>query len=99
MEVEHGDLASLQTPIRRTCCCGGRTGVRVEGEIVRDLTLSASGLLERTKIGGPSVFPPQPEGVYDFTQRKKSWKVERRRGPLPARACTRSSTAARPTRC
>ena len=35
---------------------------RVEGEIVRDLFLSASGLLEQ-RIGGPSVFPPLPEGV------------------------------------
>ena len=31
--------------------------VRVEGEIVRDLHLAASGLLSR-KVGGPSVFPP-----------------------------------------
>ncbi|MGB8167347.1 MAG: PSD1 and planctomycete cytochrome C domain-containing protein [Chthoniobacteraceae bacterium] len=31
--------------------------VRVEGEIVRDLHLAASGLLS-TKVGGPSVFPP-----------------------------------------
>ena len=31
-----------------------------EAEIVRDLTLSASGLLSK-KIGGPSVRPPQPK--------------------------------------
>jgi hypothetical protein len=35
---------------------------RVEGEIVRDLALSASGLLSK-KIGGPSVFPPMPAAV------------------------------------
>ena len=35
---------------------------RVEAEIVRDLSLAASGLLSRT-IGGPSVFPPLPSGV------------------------------------
>ncbi|MBI1902884.1 MAG: PSD1 domain-containing protein [Planctomycetia bacterium] len=34
--------------------------LRVEAEVVRDLALSASGLLE-TRIGGPSVRPPQPE--------------------------------------
>lgn len=34
---------------------------RVEAEIVRDLYLTASGLLE-PRIGGPSVFPPLPEG-------------------------------------
>jgi mono/diheme cytochrome c family protein len=36
--------------------------LRVDGEIVRDLHLAASGLLS-AKIGGPSVFPPIPEGV------------------------------------
>jgi len=48
--------------------------VRVEGEIVRDLGLAVSGLLS-DKIGGPSVYPPQPDGVYAFTQRKKNWRV------------------------
>lgn len=46
--------------------------LRVEGEIVRDAALSASGLLH-PKLGGPGVRPPQPEGVYAFTQNKKSW--------------------------
>lgn len=46
--------------------------LRVESEIVRDAALSASGLLH-PKIGGPGVRPPQPEGVYAFTQNKKSW--------------------------
>jgi hypothetical protein len=45
---------------------------RVEAEIVRDVALSASGLLTRA-IGGPSVYPPQPDGVYAFTQRAKNW--------------------------
>jgi Protein of unknown function (DUF1553) len=36
--------------------------LRVEGEIVRDLYLAASGLLS-TKTGGPSVFPPMPPDV------------------------------------
>jgi hypothetical protein len=26
------------------------------------------------RIGGPSVYPPQPEGVYAFTQLNKDWK-------------------------
>jgi len=46
--------------------------VRVEAEIIRDAALTASGLLDRT-IGGPSVRPPQPEGVYSFTQTSKKW--------------------------
>ena len=45
---------------------------RVEAEIVRDAALSASGLLTET-IGGPSVRPPQPDGVYAFTQVGKKW--------------------------
>jgi hypothetical protein len=46
--------------------------LRVEGEIVRDEALCASGLLDPT-IGGPSVRPPQPDGVFSFTQTKKTW--------------------------
>lgn len=40
--------------------------LRVEAELVRDLTLSVSGLLS-TKIGGPSVFPPLPPGITDLS--------------------------------
>ena len=36
--------------------------LRVESEIVRDLALSASGMLT-PEIGGPSVYPAQPPGV------------------------------------
>lgn len=46
--------------------------IRVDAEIVRDVALSTSGLIDRT-IGGPSVYPPQPDGVYAFTQRGASW--------------------------
>ena len=37
---------------------------RMDGEMVRDYALAASGLLVR-KIGGPSVKPYQPEGVWE----------------------------------
>ena len=40
--------------------------VRVEAEIVRDLYLTASGLLSE-KVGGPSVFPPLPAGVANLS--------------------------------
>ena len=46
--------------------------LRVEAEIVRDAALSASGLLTPV-VGGPGVRPPQPSGVYAFTQTKKTW--------------------------
>jgi hypothetical protein len=36
---------------------------RVEGEIVRDIALAASGLLD-PQIGGPSVHPPAPEFLF-----------------------------------
>ncbi len=36
---------------------------RVEGEIIRDIALAASGLLT-TNIGGPSVFSPAPEFLF-----------------------------------
>jgi hypothetical protein len=36
---------------------------RLEAEMVRDQSLALSGLLSR-KIGGPSVYPPQPEGLW-----------------------------------
>ena len=44
---------------------------RVEAETVRDITLSVSGLLS-PKIGGPSVFPYQPNGVWELPYEKDS---------------------------
>src|SRR5262249_4995198 len=38
--------------------------LRVEYETLRDLSLAAGGLL-REKIGGPSVMPPQPPGIWE----------------------------------
>lgn len=38
---------------------------RVEAEMVRDISLAASGLLS-AKVGGPPVMPPQPEGMWDI---------------------------------
>ncbi|HEV3143623.1 MAG TPA: DUF1549 and DUF1553 domain-containing protein [Gemmataceae bacterium] len=49
--------------------------LRLEAELVRDAALEASGLLY-PKIGGPSVFPPQPDGVFKFTQVPRSWKAD-----------------------
>lgn len=48
--------------------------LRLPAESIRDSALTASGLLSE-KVGGPSVFPPQPEGVFDLTQVNKGWKV------------------------
>ncbi len=40
--------------------------LRVEGEIIRDLSLDAAGLLSR-KIGGPSVYPLLPPGIAELS--------------------------------
>ncbi len=48
-------------PYNRLLARGPR--FRVEGEIVRDIALFSSGLLS-AKIGGPSVFPPAPEFLF-----------------------------------
>ncbi len=40
--------------------------LRVEAEIVRDLSLDVAGLLSK-KIGGPSVFPSLPAGITDLS--------------------------------
>jgi hypothetical protein len=37
--------------------------VRLEAEMVRDQALMLGGLLSR-KVGGPSIFPPQPDGLW-----------------------------------
>lgn len=58
---------------------------RAEAEVVRDVVLSASGLLS-DKFGGPSVFPPMPQSVLDFNFfRPDYWK--------PAEDATRYSRA------
>ncbi|MFN0106656.1 MAG: PSD1 and planctomycete cytochrome C domain-containing protein [Bryobacteraceae bacterium] len=48
--------------------------LRLEAEIIRDSALTVSGLLHPA-IGGPSVFPPQPDGAMDASQVKKTWKT------------------------
>ncbi|HVH70443.1 MAG TPA: DUF1553 domain-containing protein, partial [Candidatus Dormibacteraeota bacterium] len=45
---------------------------RAEAETVRDIALAASGLLS-PKIGGPSVFPYQPEGIWDRPYSDDKW--------------------------
>ncbi len=45
---------------------------RVEAEMIRDIALASSGLLS-TKIGGPSVFPPQPEGTWTMIYNNDRW--------------------------
>jgi hypothetical protein len=46
---------------------------RLSAEVVRDQALAVSGLLSR-QIGGPSVMPPQPGGVWKSTYSGEDWK-------------------------
>ncbi len=47
---------------------------RVEAETIRDVALAVGGLLN-PKLGGPSVYPPQPDGVADLIFGEKKWAV------------------------
>ena len=47
---------------------------RLDAEAIRDVALAASGLLS-PKIGGPSVFPPQPPGIWDNPYSDATWET------------------------
>ncbi len=49
--------------------------LRLDAESIRDSALRASGLLTPT-VGGPPAQPPQPEGVFSFTQTNKRWVAD-----------------------
>ena len=47
---------------------------RLDAEIIRDSMLGASGLLS-DKMGGPSVYPPQPDGVMEVAYGNFKWQT------------------------
>ena len=53
---------------------GRQTRLRLDAELVRDVALTASGLLA-PKLGGPPVFPPIPTGVMSQGQVNRAWRV------------------------
>jgi hypothetical protein len=46
--------------------------MRLEAELVRDQALAVAGLLSG-KIGGPSVMPPQPDGIWSSPYSGEKW--------------------------
>jgi mono/diheme cytochrome c family protein len=48
--------------------------LRLDAEVIRDVALTASGLLS-SKVGGPPVYPPQPDGVMSLGQVRRDWKA------------------------
>ena len=48
--------------------------LRLDAEVVRDVGLAASGLLA-PKLGGPPVYPPQPDGVMNLGQNRRPWNA------------------------
>jgi hypothetical protein len=48
---------------------------RLEGEMIRDSALRVSGLLSE-KMGGPSVRPPQPDGVTETAYGNAKWNAD-----------------------
>ncbi len=63
---------SQHDPLNKLLARGPR--FRIEAELVRDVVLRASGLLS-DKLGGPSVFPPQPAGITEGTYGGMAWNV------------------------
>ena len=68
------ERADLREKDRGNYSLARQRRLRLEGEIVRDVELAACGLLS-SKIGGPPVYPPIPQGVMGQGQVKRDWKV------------------------
>ena len=67
--ASQGALAE-RDPYNRLFARGPR--VRLEAEMIRDATLAASGLLS-DKMFGPSVFPVQPDGIWNMPYNSDKW--------------------------
>ena len=59
-------------PTNRLLARGPR--FRMEAEMLRDSALATAGLLS-LKVGGPSVFPFQPEGIWVMPYNGDLWKI------------------------
>ncbi len=59
--------------------------LRLDAELIRDAALTSSGL-QGASLGGPSVFPPQPDGVMNLGQMSASVAGRSRAQPFSPRA-------------
>ena len=77
MLTQHSALSTqhFDDPYNRLLARGAR--FRVDAELVRDIALSVSGLLN-PKVGGESVYPPAPGFLFErpFSFGPKVWKEE-----------------------
>ena len=61
-------------PYNRLLARGPR--LRLEAEMIRDQALAIAGLLSK-KMGGPSVFPPQPDGLWQVVYSGDKWDTSK----------------------
>jgi hypothetical protein len=61
-------------PFNRLYARGPRT--RLDAETLRDQALAIAGLLSG-KLGGPSVFPPQPDGIWQVVYSGDKWQTSK----------------------
>jgi hypothetical protein len=64
------DRKLVEDPRNRLLSRGAR--FRMSAEMIRDQALAAAGLMT-FKVGGPSVMPPQPSGVWKSTYSVQKW--------------------------
>ncbi len=70
-QSSHASSEMLQRdPQNRWLARGPR--FRAEAEVVRDIVLTASGLLHQ-QLGGPSIFPPVPESMLEYNYFKPTY--------------------------
>jgi hypothetical protein len=65
-----GQESGVKDPANRLLGRGPR--FRMEAEMIRDVSLAASGLLSK-KMFGPSVMPPQPDGLWKSAYSGEKW--------------------------
>lgn len=66
------DLATIDPENRKLA---RQPRLRLDAELVRNAALTTSGRLT-PEVGGPSVFPPQPNGLMNLGQMRRAWNAD-----------------------